>query len=273
MIEKLFSGAVRIDTSNGQEAAMWSLTDMWKAAGGDSSKRPVIWLGNQGTEALIQVFRCQSQNSDFAREPVRTSRGGTNPGTWAATELAIAYAQFLSPEFHLRTIQEWKEWQMVRHSGGHAPGLTKDDVVSIVRAVVSETLRAQPPQLPAVVHSQSNIAPFELAMLKRDKRDLVEMGIRLRRWPNKRSGNATIQRELAEATGGWGSNGGTKLESMPVALLPVARRALAKLRIELERQDAILTKDAAPSGPTQGDLFKPALVRLDPANTGKKAGA
>jgi hypothetical protein len=63
------------------------------------------------------------------------------------------------------------------------------------------------------------------------------------RWKNPREGQRKIQGLIAEATGGYGQWGGATLRLMPVQLFPVAQRALASLRIDLERQDAILFGD------------------------------
>jgi hypothetical protein len=67
-------------------------------------------------------------------------------GTWAATDLAIAYAQFLSPEFHLRTIQECA-WQAARNASPPAPGLSRADVLELVRELVPIIVELVRPQV------------------------------------------------------------------------------------------------------------------------------
>jgi hypothetical protein len=37
----------------GEDGDFLSLTDMWRAAGSDPSKRPVIWLRQAGTEKFL----------------------------------------------------------------------------------------------------------------------------------------------------------------------------------------------------------------------------
>jgi hypothetical protein len=112
------------------------------------SKDPSTWLRAAGTQELIEAFRRQTDNPRFAFEaPVRTFRGGTNPGTWAATDLAIACAQFRSPEFHLRTTQEWRAWQAARNTSPPAPGLSRADVPEIVRELVPIIVELVRPQV------------------------------------------------------------------------------------------------------------------------------
>jgi hypothetical protein len=249
MIEKLFSGLVRIDATGGQDSAMWSLTDMWKAAGSPPGKRPVDWLRQSGTEELMQAFLSQSVNSHFASDPIRTAKGGTNPGTWAATDLAIAYAQFISAEFHLRTIQEWRSWQTAKHAAP-ASALTREDVVGIIRELVPvfvELIRPQAaPQLgsaPAPVTPVTSLDGVQMSTLRRAKCELVALGMKVGRWKTVAEGRKKVQGIIADATGGYGQSRGATLRLMPIQLFPVAQRAMAALRIDLERQDAILFGD------------------------------
>ncbi|WP_425909046.1 KilA-N domain-containing protein [Nitrobacter sp. TKz-YC02] len=82
-------------------AEMLSLTDMWKAAGGDKSRQPSEWLSSADAERFVGVLSevLKPDNSRF--EIVKTVRGGRSPGTWGHWQIAMAYAKYLSPEFHM----------------------------------------------------------------------------------------------------------------------------------------------------------------------------
>lgn len=74
---------------------MLSLTDMWKAASGSPSNRPVEWLRSKQATDFI----------GFLQETVGKSHlleGGTgrNAQTFAHWQIALAYAKYLSPAFH-----------------------------------------------------------------------------------------------------------------------------------------------------------------------------
>jgi KilA-N domain len=74
------------------------LTDMWRAAGADTSKRPVNWLGSADAKNFAE-FLAESLNVRIS-DLVIIERGGREPGTWAHWQIGMAYAKYLSPEFH-----------------------------------------------------------------------------------------------------------------------------------------------------------------------------
>lgn len=83
-----------------QRDQMVSLTDMWKASGSDESKRPADWARKDGSEFIAHV-------AEFLNMPhghIQTKRGGSGAGrgaTYAHWQIALAYAKYLSPEFHM----------------------------------------------------------------------------------------------------------------------------------------------------------------------------
>lgn len=94
---------------------MLNLTDMWRAAGSPEYRRPIHWLVLEETtrfRAHAQVHWTDpegtaSQNiiedDIIRRDPdgfVATTRG-RHGGTWAHWQLALSYARYLSPAFHL----------------------------------------------------------------------------------------------------------------------------------------------------------------------------
>ena len=72
---------------------------MWKA-NGSALRKPVDWLKGKSIQKLIGIIKKegQSENPHFA--PVKTQRGGTAAGTWGTHKVALAYAEYLSAEFH-----------------------------------------------------------------------------------------------------------------------------------------------------------------------------
>lgn len=109
---------------------MLSLTDMWRAAGGEDSKRPSYWIRQEGTREFIEHITANVIPGHI--EAIQAVRGGDDAGTWAHWQIGLAYAKYLSPEFHA-----WCN-QVVRDhmEGRHVP-------VNAVSAVISvETLSA-----------------------------------------------------------------------------------------------------------------------------------
>ena len=82
---------------------MLCLTDMWKAHGSDSRKKPAEWLRSVQAQEFI-AFVAESKEVEISHL-VRTGRGeaGHTGGgaTWAHWQIAFAYAKWLSPAFHM----------------------------------------------------------------------------------------------------------------------------------------------------------------------------
>ncbi len=84
-----------------------NLTDMWRAAGSDPAKRPHEWLNLPGTAQFLEYLgeNLKAEKSGFEKPAENgglfwTERGGRDPGTWAHWQVGMAYAKYLSPEFH-----------------------------------------------------------------------------------------------------------------------------------------------------------------------------
>lgn len=84
------------------------ITDMWKAEGSPSSKRPQDWIELQATQQLLQSLSSKSavtalldsQGRITSAPKILERQSGRYGGTYAIRELALDYAQFLSVEFH-----------------------------------------------------------------------------------------------------------------------------------------------------------------------------
>jgi hypothetical protein len=91
----MFNGAVIHDRSD-----TLSLTDMWRAAGSADPKRPSDWLALTSTKDFIEVV---VGTLDAGNSGIQTKKGGRGIGgvTFAHWQIALAYAKYLSPEFHM----------------------------------------------------------------------------------------------------------------------------------------------------------------------------
>jgi hypothetical protein len=70
-----------------------SLTDMWRAHGSDPARQPSNWLASVEAKNFIEVLN--PGNSGIM------SKRGRGGGTFAHWQIALAYAKYLSPEFHM----------------------------------------------------------------------------------------------------------------------------------------------------------------------------
>jgi hypothetical protein len=82
-----------------------SLTDMWKASGADSSRRPSYWLRSADAGRFIgflaEMLNVRDSHSEQNQGLVRAVRDGGDSRTEAHWQIGIAYAKYLSPEFHV----------------------------------------------------------------------------------------------------------------------------------------------------------------------------
>lgn len=78
---------------------MISLTDMWKAAGSDFARQPSNWLSSADARRFIDALDMLVPGNSG----VQSKRGGRGVGgsTMANWQIALAYAKYLSPEFHM----------------------------------------------------------------------------------------------------------------------------------------------------------------------------
>lgn len=83
---------------------MVSLTGLWKAAGSQPNRDPAQWLRSADAERFIAVL-AEIEMVDMGNSHnglIKTTKGGKGGGvTWAHWQIALAYAKYLSSEFHV----------------------------------------------------------------------------------------------------------------------------------------------------------------------------
>lgn len=102
---------------------MICLTDMWKADGSNRHRKPYEWARYEGAEFIEKL---QEKAGGARLLEVRKGRGG---GTWAHWQIAMAYAQYLSPEFHA-----WCNAVVRSYMEGTPPPQPKDERWLMVRS-------------------------------------------------------------------------------------------------------------------------------------------
>lgn len=156
----VYNGAVIRDRND-----MLSLTDMWKAQGSDIARKPSEWLRQEGAQRFIE-FLAESQgvsevgNSHFGL--VSISKGGAERGaTFAHWQIGLAYAKYLSPEFHMWCNEVVRE-RMEGKPSAPMPIIldesTKNTIGGIVRGVIHKQLIEVMPQLVAGYVAEHNLS-------------------------------------------------------------------------------------------------------------------
>lgn len=80
-----------------EKGEMLSLTDMWRAAGSPNNREPFNWARKEGAAFIEAVSIAQN----LPDSQVLKSKQGRNGGTFAHWQIGIAYAKYLSHEFHM----------------------------------------------------------------------------------------------------------------------------------------------------------------------------
>ncbi|GBR15565.1 KilA-N domain-containing protein [Gluconobacter frateurii] len=92
----ILSTAIRQDAQG-----RYCLNDCHKASGGEPGKRPGEWLRNDQAQALV----AELTDAENPASPVSSVKGGSNQGTYGSEELILAYAQWISPAFHVQCLR------------------------------------------------------------------------------------------------------------------------------------------------------------------------
>lgn len=86
------------------EEKMVSLNKIFEISGSTETQSPKRWTSLPSVKTLLETIERQKDG-----ESVLLKKAGKNGGTWAHWQVALSYAQYLSPELHLAINQVFKE--------------------------------------------------------------------------------------------------------------------------------------------------------------------
>lgn len=110
-----------------EKGEMLSLTDMWKASGSPENREPYNWARKEGSGFIAAVVIAQN----LPDSQVLSRRQGRNGGTFAHWQIGIAYAKYLSHEFHMWGNQAIRD--KMEGTAGSAPAIPTEVVDQIER--------------------------------------------------------------------------------------------------------------------------------------------
>ncbi len=93
------------------EAGRFNLNALHRASGAGDHKAPNQWLRTKQAKELISELANQTANSQSGHEVLKVINGGVAPGTFAHELLAISYASWISPAFHLQVNQVFLDYR------------------------------------------------------------------------------------------------------------------------------------------------------------------
>ena len=85
----------------------FNLNALHKASGLGDNKAPAQWLRTQSAKDLV----AEVSDMHICTSPINSSKGGQVQGTYAHELLAIAYASWISPSFHLQVNQVFLDYR------------------------------------------------------------------------------------------------------------------------------------------------------------------
>ena len=118
---------------------MLSLTDMWRAAGGARHQVPAKWLAHDGTKNFVDYLKSTILGEDS--ELFKALNEGGEWNTWAHWQIGMAYAKYLSPEFHAwcnEVVRAHMEGRGVPVQAGVPAGaMTMDQVEALATRIIT----------------------------------------------------------------------------------------------------------------------------------------
>lgn len=95
---------------------MINLTNMWKACGGREEQRPSDWFTTVDARKLLLAMEENPKYREIRHlTGVKMGRYG---GTFAHPVIGLAYAKYLSPEFHIWCNEKLLESGLIEVGGG-----------------------------------------------------------------------------------------------------------------------------------------------------------
>lgn len=92
-----------------RDGDMWCITDLWRAHGAIASRKPKEWLRSADAQRLFEFLSDSLEGGNSHLTKARKTAGGGGD-TWAHWQLALAYAKWLSPEFHARVNEIYRAY-------------------------------------------------------------------------------------------------------------------------------------------------------------------
>lgn len=129
-----------LGTSIRQDAeGRYCLNDCHRAAGGDNAKRPSLWAENAQTKALIVELEGSAGNP---AHPFNVVTAGPNEGrgTYGSEEVLLAYAQWISPAFHVQCLRALLA--MMKGEFPATPSVSVADIESTARSVMGGIMKS-----------------------------------------------------------------------------------------------------------------------------------
>lgn len=238
-----------------------NLTDMWRAAGSDPSKRPSEWLRHEATTQFLAYLE-----SNMGGAHICETRRGVGGGTWAHWQVGMAYAKHLSPAFHAwcnEVVRAVMEGRMAPVGPGLAKtsaapvstGLTAEQVVELVGKVVEPIVETQRSLAGALAQLQAQVialhrdhnAALDMAAIGgqcatvRIKKVITRLAKEKARYLGGKKAEASFNRKFhlraREACGGFQG----PWDRLPRGLLGAAETCLANMEREV-RADTLLAE-------------------------------
>ncbi|OZN25291.1 bacteriocin [Actinobacillus seminis] len=118
---------------------LYSLADLHRASGNDPKHRPTYFLRNDQTKALIAEIESENPTCEKSHSSVLIVKNGI--GTYACKEIVIAYAAWISPQFHLvvlraflNQVEQPKQLTLPEPEKKYTFDFTEDELQSLVWA-------------------------------------------------------------------------------------------------------------------------------------------
>lgn len=118
-----------------------NLTDMWRAAGSDPSKRPAAWLRSSDARKfclfLAETLNVLDLHTESFGGLIVSAKGGRAPQTSAHWQIGLAYAKYLAPEFHM-----WCNTVVRREMEQPRDSVVHGDIDNLITQKVVEAMTA-----------------------------------------------------------------------------------------------------------------------------------
>ena len=116
----------------------FNLNALHKASGGEKKNGPSYWLALETTQSLINELESKLSDTGISVSVIRSVKGGLSQGSYAHELLAIAYASWISPSFHLQVNQVFLDYRTVKFNKPVAVIPDFADPVAAARAWADE---------------------------------------------------------------------------------------------------------------------------------------